>query len=702
LKLKVISVLHFPEFGGPHNQSLRLTAPFALAGIESLSVLPPGPGAERLRAGGVKVHTIGLGRIRAVANIRTQAETTARLPIDLFQLARVFRSFKPDVVQLNGLINPHGAIVARALGIPVVWQLLDTRPPLVVRKAAMLPVKALADVVMSTGLAVAEMHPGAMEFGERLVSFFPPVDTDLFSPVPNGTLRGELNIPPESPVIGVVANVNPQKGHEHLIDAFAMVRKSHPKAVLVIAGHWYDTHAGYFEQLKAQATEHGLIIGRDVHFLGSRSDIPSILPDFDVFALASVPNSEGAPTAIIEAMSSGVPVVATNVAAIPEVVVDGETGFLVPSLDAASLANRATQILDDKDLRHRMADAARRRVLAEFSLERCVAAHVHAYNLAIEHRKIAKRGSRRMIVATEVPKQLLDQPVSFRCPTCHAALRLDGTSYACSAGHVFSLVDGVPVLSPIADADVHKDHQAEYYDSIDEEFELTRPHGLPSFYGRFLGEKFRRSVDRIGNMQGMTALTVCGGSGMDAEFLARAGANAIASDISLGAAKRTLERSRRFGFPVLSIVADIENLPFEDQSVDLVYVHDGLHHLTDPEKGLAEMARVAKYAVSVTEPAIATVTKLGIKAGVAQEIEDAGNRVERLAPERVEAVLRKAGFSSFKSQRYLMYYRHEPGAVMRVLSTPVVSDVAYWGWRAGNLLVGRFGNKMSVQATRTP
>lgn len=292
------------------------------------------------------------------------------------------------------------------------------------------------------------------------------------------------------------------------------------------------------------------------------------------------------------------------------------------------------------------------------------------------------------------------------CPQCNGRLIETTTEMLCtSCDAIYPISEGVPVFTAFAFSQeqsvTHKDHQAEYYDNIDEEFELTRPHGLPSFYGRFLGEKFRRSIDRVGDVRGLTALTVCGGSGMDAEFLARAGANVIASDISFGAAKRTVERSRRFGFPVMSIVADIEHLPFDDQSVDIVYVHDGLHHLTNPEKGLAEMARVARLAVSITEPAVAAVTQLGVKVGVAQEIEDAGNRVERLTPDRVEAVLRRSGFSSVKSQRYLMYYRHEPGAVMRFLSNPVVSDVAYWGWRAGNVVVGRFGNKMSVQATRS-
>jgi ubiquinone/menaquinone biosynthesis C-methylase UbiE len=254
--------------------------------------------------------------------------------------------------------------------------------------------------------------------------------------------------------------------------------------------------------------------------------------------------------------------------------------------------------------------------------------------------------------------------------------------------------------SAISGDSQHKDHQASFYDEEDPEFEINRPHGLPSFYGRLLGEKFRRSVSTLGNLNAKTALTVCGGSGMDAEFLARSGASVIASDISLGAAQRAHERGRRFGFPLVSIVADIERLPFADQSIDIVYVHDGLHHLTDPEKGLREMARVARQAVSVTEPAVAAVTRLGIKVGVAQEVEDAGNVVERLTPERVERILRNAGFRSTQSHRYLMYYRHEPGPVMRFLSIPIVKDVAYWSWRAGNVIVGRFGNKLSVQASR--
>lgn len=117
---------------------------------------------------------------------------------------------------------------------------------------------------------------------------------------------------------------------------------------------------------------------------------------------------------------------------------------------------------------------------------------------------------------------------------------------------------------------------------------------------------------------------------MDAEFLARSGATVISSDISLGAAKRSAERAKRYGLRILPLVADVEHLPFLDRSVDLVYVHDGLHHLEKPLAGIAEMSRVASRAVSVTEPAQAAATRLAVRFGLALEREDAGNRVARV------------------------------------------------------------------------
>jgi SAM-dependent methyltransferase len=305
------------------------------------------------------------------------------------------------------------------------------------------------------------------------------------------------------------------------------------------------------------------------------------------------------------------------------------------------------------------------------------------------------------------------------CPACRSQLSWSLDEARCEGcPKRYPIEDGIPVL--IADRaaadhdeldrehghshashDAHKESQAAYFDrETAAEFEITRPHGTAPLYGWLLREKFRRAMSPLGKrLDGTTVLVVCGGSGMDAEFLNERGAAVITSDISLGAARRARERARRGGFPLLSIVADIEGLPLGDASVDLVYVHDGLHHLEHPEEGIAEMARVGS-AVSITEPARAAGTQAAVKLGLALQREESGNVVVRLRPQDVSAGLEKLGFRTLGRGRYLMYYRHEPGRFLGLLSRRGIFLLSRTSWRAANAVLGRFGNKMTVVAAR--
>ena len=307
---------------------------------------------------------------------------------------------------------------------------------------------------------------------------------------------------------------------------------------------------------------------------------------------------------------------------------------------------------------------------------------------------------------------------AYRCPCCQGPLGLAipdtaGTCEVC--GWSGTIEDGVSVLlaepaqAEHDELDHHHGHdhghkaaQAAHFDRPDEEeFEIDRPHRTPRLYRFLLGQKFRRAVGPIRpQLAGASALSVCGGSGMDAEFLARAGALVTSSDLSLGAAKRARRRSERYGVEIRSIVADVEHLPYASQSVDLVAVHDGLHHLDDPYAGLTEMARVARRGVFVTEPAQASVTRLAVRLGLALETEDAGNRVARLDPAEVAAFLVAQGFVTLRAERYAMYYPHRPGTVFRFLSRSYLYPVVRLGWRAVNATIGRFGNKMVVVCER--
>ena len=313
--------------------------------------------------------------------------------------------------------------------------------------------------------------------------------------------------------------------------------------------------------------------------------------------------------------------------------------------------------------------------------------------------------------------EMSDLRTLLACPACHGTLAWTTEQAACGGcGRLYRVEDGIPVLlldAAAAEHDelehlhghehkAHKQKQAAFFDREDAaDFEVNRPHGTPALYSWMLGEKFRRGTagvrDALGNA---TALTVCAGSGMDAEFLSSLGARVISSDISLGAARRARERARRYGFAMLPIVADVEHLPFRDQAVDVVFVHDGLHHLERPLTGLTEMARVAGRAVSVTEPARAGLTWVAIKLGMALDREEAGNRVARLTLDEIGDVLRAQGFRVVRAERYAMYYKHEPGNIFRQLSRPAFFPAVKGAYRVTNAALGRVGNKLTVQAVR--
>jgi SAM-dependent methyltransferase len=246
-----------------------------------------------------------------------------------------------------------------------------------------------------------------------------------------------------------------------------------------------------------------------------------------------------------------------------------------------------------------------------------------------------------------------------------------------------------------------KQAQADFFDSQPADWEIDRPHGAPALYGWLMMEKLRRSVLGLeALLPGATVLTVCGGSGMDAEFLARAGATVIASDLSLGAAVRTRARAERYGLPIIPVVADAEALPFRARSIDVAYVHDGLHHLAEPEAGLLELARVARHGLSLNEPARAAATAVAVRLGWALTVEEAGNRVQRLDADWVAARLHVSGLRVVGADRYAMFYRHEPGPAIKLLSRPLLLPGAKAAMAAINLAIGRFGNKLSVRAVR--
>jgi Glycosyltransferase len=175
--------------------------------------------------------------------------------------------------------------------------------------------------------------------------------------------RKSLGVPATSPLVVMIARLNPQKGIDEFISAAALIHKTHPDVHFLVIGtkvvredNGYSEDEEYLLQLKQAAWQQGL--GTRLQFVGMRKDIPKILAESAVSVLPS--HSEGLSNTLLESMAAGVPIVATDVGGNPELVSHGRNGFLVPVKAPHALALAITNILDDPRLASRFSRESRR------------------------------------------------------------------------------------------------------------------------------------------------------------------------------------------------------------------------------------------------------------------------------------------------------------------------------------------------------
>jgi len=199
---------------------------------------------------------------------------------------------------------------------------------------------------------------------ERVHRILSPVDVGQYKPAsPDPSLLKELGISGTGPIILKIARLAPVKGHPILLKAMASVHNEFPQAKLILVGNPWEGQPG---QLMEQARKLG--IGDSVIFTGRRADVTRFLSCATVCVSSSIGSEENS-RAVSEYMASGHPVVASAVGVIPELVVDGQTGFLVPHGDASALADGLINILHNPEESRRMGNAGRHRAVELFSEE---------------------------------------------------------------------------------------------------------------------------------------------------------------------------------------------------------------------------------------------------------------------------------------------------------------------------------------------
>jgi glycosyltransferase involved in cell wall biosynthesis len=186
-------------------------------------------------------------------------------------------------------------------------------------------------------------------------------------------IRARLGWAPDQPVVIMVAVMRPGKGHDLLLEAAAPLRQSVPGARIVLVG------SGRLEtSLRGAAASLG------VEFIGERADVADLLAASDVLVLPS--DNEGLPTVLIEAGAASLPVVATRVGGVPEIVEDGRTGHLIGRGDAAGLARCIVRLVKDQEAAREMGRVARRRIEERFSIEAQASRTIDLYRRVIATR----------------------------------------------------------------------------------------------------------------------------------------------------------------------------------------------------------------------------------------------------------------------------------------------------------------------------
>ncbi len=289
----------------------------------------------------------------------------------LIELVMMMRRTRPDVVVVQGYnAEALGRIAARIAGVKHTINWVHNASGLVQRGTVRRTVDRALTRWTSAYFGVTEAQRPYLvdELGhpdDKIRIIYNGVDLAKFRTSTDRGVLAEFGFAEGDPVVGIVAVLRPEKDHVSLLRAARTVVDELTNARFLIIGEGPTR-----PQLEGLCTELG--ITPNVHFAGSRDDVARLLPAIDVFALTST--SECFPISVLEAMACARPAVCSAVGGIPEVIKDGETGYLVPPKDPPQLAAGLLKLLQDPLTARRMGRAARARVEAEFDLDRSIAA----------------------------------------------------------------------------------------------------------------------------------------------------------------------------------------------------------------------------------------------------------------------------------------------------------------------------------------
>lgn len=288
------------------------------------------------------------------------------LPLALFRLVEILIRRGVDLVHINGGYNdvPYVAMAAKLAGVPSVFTVRGLRE--LEEKSRKYRFQWADCLVLCARAMEDEIARQRLVPANRVRTIYAGIDVEAFRRTAHDDgardVRREFGIPPDAPVVGVVANLSPIKGYEELIAALALLAQKVEGLRCLCVGGSDPVYRGALKRLVEESRLEQCVI-----FAGYQ---PVVVPFYEAMDILVLPSrSEAFPLVLLEAMALAKPIVATRVGGIPEVVVDGATGLLVSPRDPSRLADAIHHLLQDRSARVEMALAGYERVVRHFSLK---------------------------------------------------------------------------------------------------------------------------------------------------------------------------------------------------------------------------------------------------------------------------------------------------------------------------------------------
>ena len=305
-------------------------------------------------------------------------------PLNVFKIVlgfyRLFIKLQPHIVQTQALhSNLLGRLAAKLAGVPIVISTENSRPDIekrLIHRLLNMPLHFFSNLLDRVTDAIVVVSQDIRMLKDRygksgkIELIYPPMNPVVLSAANPGQRTHRPLSAPQAPVLGIAGRLSPEKGHRYLLAALAEILTFAPEARLLIVGSG---------PLEAALKSHvqALHLTERVEFRGYQRDVFAEFARMDVLCAPSL--SEGSPIVILEAMLAGLPVIASQVGGIPEVVVDGRTGILVPPYDASALTQALKYLLSHPNEGLAMSERGREHILNNYHPQKFISAHEQLY-----------------------------------------------------------------------------------------------------------------------------------------------------------------------------------------------------------------------------------------------------------------------------------------------------------------------------------